>query len=151
MLVVGAGPAGLAAAMAAGETGARVIVVDEQPAFGGALLAESGRHVQIVDDTPDAWLASATEALAGLPEVTMLPRTTAFGYYADNFIGLLERVTDHLPAEAADCKPRQRLWKVRAKQVMLATGSIERSLVFAENDRPGIMLAGAARVYVKPL
>ena len=148
VLVVGAGPAGLAAAMAAGETGARVIVVDEQPAFGGALLAESGRHVQIVDDTPDAWLASATEALAGLPEVTMLPRTTAFGYYADNFIGLLERVTDHLPAEAADCKPRQRLWKVRAKQVMLATGSIERSLVFAENDRPGIMLAGAARVYV---
>ena len=78
----------------------------------------------------------------------MLTRTTAFGYYDHNFLGLLERVTDHLAADAAPHLPRQRLWKVRARQVVLATGALERPLVFAENDRPGIMLASAARTYV---
>ena len=78
----------------------------------------------------------------------MLTRTTAFGYYDHNFLGLLERVTDHLPADAAPHLPRQRLWKVRARQVVLATGALERPFVFADNDRPGIMLASAARTYV---
>ena len=78
----------------------------------------------------------------------MLTRTTAFGYYDHNFLGLLERVTDHLAADAAPHLPRQRLWKVRARQVVLATGALERPLVFADNDRPGIMLASAVRTYV---
>lgn len=146
VLVIGAGPAGLAAAKAAGATGARVILVDEQAECGGALLAESNGPVRIGGEVPEAWRAAALEALAGMEAVTVLPRTTAFGYYAGNFIGLLERVSDHLPEMAGQV--RQRLWKVRAKQVVLATGAIERPLVFAENDRPGIMLAGAARHYV---
>ena len=78
----------------------------------------------------------------------MLTRTTAFGYYDHNYLGLLERVRDHLPPAAAPHLPRQRLWKVRARQVVLATGALERPLVFAENDRPGIMLASAVRTYL---
>ena len=76
------------------------------------------------------------------------PRTTAFGYYDHNYLGLVERVTDHLGPAAPPHLPRQRLWKLRARQVVLATGAIERPLVFAENDRPGIMLAGAVRSYL---
>ena len=85
--------------------------------------------------------------LAAASEMRLLPRTTAFGYYDHNYLGLLERVTDHHAAGAAK-HPRHRLWKVRAKQVVLATGAIERPLTFSGNDRPGVMLASAARTYV---
>ena len=142
VLVVGAGPAGLMAALAAGRSGARVILVDEQPELGGALLSEPSDHPGAV------WLRSVAAELARCAELRVLTRTTAFGYYDHNFLGLLERVTDHLPADAAPHLPRQRLWKVRASQVVLATGALERPLVFADNDRPGIMLASAVRTYV---
>ncbi len=82
-----------------------------------------------------------------MPNVTLLPRTQAFGYYAQNFLGLAQRLTDHSPAPDRHA-PRERLWKVRAKQVVLATGAIERPLVFPDNDRPGIMLASAARTFL---
>jgi sarcosine oxidase subunit alpha len=142
VLVVGAGPAGLMAALAAGRSGARVILVDEQPELGGALLSEP------IDHPGSAWLRSVAAELETCAELRVLTRTTAFGYYDHNFLGLLERVTDHLPAGVAPHLPRQRLWKVRARQVVLATGALERPLVFAENDRPGVLLAGAARTYV---
>ncbi|MBX6321152.1 MAG: sarcosine oxidase subunit alpha family protein [Rhodospirillaceae bacterium] len=153
VLVAGGGPAGLAAALAAGRMGARVILVDEQPELGGALLSASGRGAaETVNGRPVLeWLAAAVAELALLPEVRVLTRTTAFGYYDHNFLLLVERVSDHLgPQEAASGLPlpRQRLWKVRARQVVLATGAIERPLVFADNDRPGVMLASAARTYV---
>ena len=80
--------------------------------------------------------------------MTLLPRTTAFGWFPDNLIGLVERVTDHL-ADPDPRLPRERLWHVRAAKVVLATGAIERPLVFAGNDRPGVMLADAARVYLR--
>src|SRR5690606_11448389 len=100
-------------------------------------------------DHPGAvWLRSVTAELDACPELRVLTRTTAFGYYDHNYLCLLERVRDHLPPAAAPHLPRQRLWKVRARQVVLATGAIERPLVFADNDRPGIMLASAARAYV---
>jgi sarcosine oxidase subunit alpha len=148
VLVVGAGPAGLAAARAAGATGARVIIADEQSEFGGTLLTENGRRVRIGGEAPDEWLNSISAELNDMPEVKMLPRTTAYGNYAHNFVGLMERVTDHLPTVDAEGEIRQRLWKLRAKEIVLATGSLERPLVFAGNDRPGVMLAGAARDYV---
>jgi sarcosine oxidase subunit alpha len=142
VLVVGAGPAGLMAALAAGRSGARVILVDEQPELGGTLLSEP------IDHPGAAWLRSVAAELETCAELRVLARTTAFGYYDHNFLGLLEWVTDHLPAGAAPHLPRQRLWKVRARQVVLATGALERPLVFAENDRPGVLLASAARTYV---
>jgi sarcosine oxidase subunit alpha len=146
VLVVGAGPAGLAAALAASESGARVILADEQAEMGGSLLAEAEATI---DGKPAAtWIADALAELRSRPRVRLLPRTTAFGYFAQNFIGLAERVTDHLALPAADL-PRERLWQVRAKEVVLATGAIERPLVFPHNDLPGIMLAGAGRTYLE--
>src|SRR5271155_3370133 len=140
--VVGAGPAGLAAALAAARAGARVILFDEQAEFGGSLLAETQA---IIDGRSAAeWVASAVAELAAAPRVTLLPRTQAFGYYHQNFLAAQQRLTDHL--ERPDPKlPRERLWQVRAKHVLLATGAHERPLVFPDNDRPGIMLAESAR------
>jgi sarcosine oxidase, subunit alpha len=142
VLIVGAGPAGLAAALAAGQSGARVIFADEQAELGGALLSEPSDH------PAHPWREASLAALAALPETRLLPRTTVFGYYDHNYLGMVERVTDHLGPKAPPHLPRQRLWKVRARQVVLATGAIERPLVFAGNDRPGVMLAGAARSYL---
>ncbi|MGV8853903.1 MAG: sarcosine oxidase subunit alpha family protein [Devosia sp.] len=143
VLVVGAGAAGLAAALAAGETGASVMLVDEQAELGGGLLDE--RSASIDGIPASAWLDVTLSRLAGMDNVTMLPRTQAFGYYAQNLLGLSERLTEHLADTGTS--PRERLWKVRAKQVVLATGAIERPLVFPDNDRPGVMLASAARTY----
>ena len=145
VLVVGAGPAGLSAALAAAEGGARVLLCDEQAELGGSLLDSNEAVTQGRDDL--AWMAEALAALARNSRVTMLARTTAFGMFAQNFVALCERVTDHLAAPDA-ALPRERLWQVRAKQVVLATGAIERPLVFSGNDRPGIMLAGAAGGYL---
>ncbi|MCB9949031.1 MAG: sarcosine oxidase subunit alpha family protein [Rhodospirillaceae bacterium] len=148
ILVAGAGPAGLAAALVAARSGARVIVADEQAEFGGSLLSEpDGR--QVGNRPATIWLADILAELSTMPEVRLLPRTTVFGYYDHNFLGLVERVTDHLaPADRPGSLPRQRLWKVRARRVLLATGAVERPLVFPDNDRPGILLAGSARSYL---
>ena len=145
VLVVGAGAAGLAAALAAAATGARVILCDEQPEFGGALLAEPSARISGAPAA--AWVAASRAALAARANVTLLPRTTAFGYFPHNLIGLSERLTDHAAAPPAG-SPRERLWQVRAREVVLATGAIERPLVFPGNDRPGVMLASAARTYL---
>ncbi len=145
VLVAGGGPAGLAAALAAGRAGARVIVADEQSEFGGALL---GLRAEIGGDPALDWVDDSVAELAANEEVRLLPRSTVFGYYDHDYLGVVERVTDHLGPAAPSGLPRQRLWKVRAKQVVLATGAHERPLVFADNDRPGIMLASAAQTYV---
>jgi sarcosine oxidase subunit alpha len=145
VLVLGGGAAGIAAALAAAETGVRVILADEQAEFGGALRFESGARIDGQDGW--AWAQAAIAKLAAMDNARLLPRTTAFGYYAQNFVGLTERVTDHLAAPGHDL-PRERLWQVRAKKVVLATGAIERQMVFADNDRPGVMLASAARAYL---
>ena len=144
VLIVGAGPAGLAAALAAAATGAKVFVCDEQAEMGGSLLADTSAMIDglLAGD----WVAKALADLAARPNVTLMPRTTAFGWYPHNFLGLCERVTDHV-AKADPKLPRERLWQVRAKEVVLATGALERPLVFPDNDRPGIMMAEAARIY----
>ncbi|MFU0505386.1 sarcosine oxidase subunit alpha [Pseudaminobacter sp. NGMCC 1.201702] len=145
VLVLGGGAAGLAAALAAAETGARVIICDEQAEFGGALRFEKGAIINGADGW--SWAQETVAKLVSMQNVRVLPRTTAFGYYAQNFVGLAERVTDHL-ASPDKALPRERLWQVRARRVVLATGAIERHLVFADNDRPGVMLASAARAYL---
>ena len=145
VLVVGAGAAGLAAALAAGRAGATVILADEQPDLGGSLLSET---TATIDGLPAAeWAAKAAAELEGLANVTVLTRTQCFGAYAQNFFGLAQRLTDHQPLPDPKAA-RERLWKVRAREVVLATGAIERPLVFPENDRPGVMLASAARTYL---
>ena len=145
LLVVGAGPAGLAAALAAAAGGDRVILCDERPRMGGSLLAAV--DVMINGRPARDWLEDILAKLAASPNVILLPRTTAFGYYPHNLLGLCERLSDHLADPGT--LPRERLWQVRAGRVVLATGAIERPLVFPDNDRPGIMLADAARTYLQ--
>ncbi|NDV53672.1 sarcosine oxidase subunit alpha [Salipiger sp. PrR003] len=144
VLIVGAGPSGLAAARVAAEAGLKVVLVDENPEVGGTLLSEP--QAQIGGTAAWDWVASALAALKAAG-VKVMTRTTAIGYYHQNLIGLCERLTDHLPNLPADT-PRERLWRVRAKQVVLAQGALEKPLVFHGNDRPGVMLAGAAQSYL---
>ena len=144
VLVVGGGIAGLSAALAAGATGARVIFADEQAQMGGWLLSSAA----LVDGVPAAqWVENALLRLQAMPEVKVMTRSTAFGYHDHNLVTLAERLTDHLPAPQPTV--RERLWKVRAKQVVLATGAHERPLVFSNNDLPGIMLASAVSTYIR--
>ena len=137
VLVIGGGPAGLAAALAAGRSGARVILCDEDFRLGGRLLAEKRE----IDGKPASeWLAATLAELASLPDVRIMPRTTIFGLYDHGIYGAVERVSDHLP-EPAPHQPRQRGWRIYAKRAILAAGALERPIVFSGNDAPGVMLA----------
>ena len=144
VLVIGGGPAGLAAALAAGRSGARVMLVEEDWLLGGRLLAE--RH-EIDGQSGADWARAAEAELAALANVTILTRTTLFGAYDGRAFGAVERVADHL-AEPLPGQPRQRLWKIVARRTILATGAIERPLLFGGNDRPGVMNASAVQTYV---
>ena len=136
LLIVGAGPAGIDAALAESASGKRIILIDEQDEPGGDALA---------DPRLWPWLERSVRDLEAVPNIRILRRTTAFGYYHDNFIGAVERLTDHLPDPGNG--PRERLWRIRAGEVILAQGAIERPLVFDGNDTPGVMLASAARTF----
>ncbi len=144
LLVAGSGPAGLAAAVAAARGGAQVVLADERAELGGSTLWERNA---INDLSADGWAARTIAELRSYPHVRLLPRSTVFGMYDHNLVAIAERVTDHL-AEAASFLPRQRLIHLRAKNIILATGSIERPLVFSDNDKPGVMLASAVRAYI---
>lgn len=150
VLVIGGGPAGLSAASQAAATGARVIVIDDQPELGGSLLTEPATTVH--GDPAPQWVNRIAAQLHAEPEVTVLSRTSAFGNYDANYVIAVQSRIDHLGDAATGPDfagvSRQRLWHIRAQQVILATGAHERPLVFANNDRPGIMLASAVRTYL---
>ncbi|OSQ36731.1 sarcosine oxidase subunit alpha [Thalassospira mesophila] len=144
VLVIGAGPAGLAAALSASRAGLRVTLVDENPEAGGTLISEPQT---IIDGVPAwQWIDQTVAELISLG-VRVMTRTTAIGYYHQNMVGLCEKLTDHLSSPNANM-PRERLWRVRARQVILAQGALEKPLVFDGNDRPGVMLAGSAQTYL---
>jgi len=144
LLVIGAGPTGLMAALAAGRAGARVILADEGFRLGGSLLSESVS----IDGRPAAgFAATVVEEFATLPSVTLMPRTTVFGWYDDMVFGAVERVQKHVAAPSPDL-PMERMWRIIAKRAILATGAEERPLVFGGNDKPGVMTAGAVRSYL---
>jgi len=145
ILIVGGGAAGLNAALTAAVSGARVLLCDEQSQLGGALLGNAS--VRIGGQTGPAWAQHVAEILHARPNVTVLTRTTAFGYFSHNFVGLCERLQDHLAEPSAE-RPRERLWQVRAREVIFTTGAIERPLIFPGNDRPGVLLASAAQSYL---
>ena len=144
VLIVGAGPTGLAAARAAAVDGLKVVLVDENPEAGGTLLSEP--QAEISGQPAWDWLAAEVKELEALG-VRIMTRTTAIGYYHQNMIGLVQKLTDHLP-KLPDDTPRERMWRVRAGQVVLAQGALEKPLVFHGNDRPGVMLAGSAQTFL---
>ncbi|MGI9463782.1 MAG: FAD-dependent oxidoreductase, partial [Aestuariivirgaceae bacterium] len=146
VLVVGAGVTGLAAAEAAAAAGAKVIIADENPQFGG--IADIAGD-KIAGKSPNDWTAARVQQLAKADNVHVLARTTVAGHFHHNFLLLFERVADHDRQMIADGVPRHRLWKVRANQIIVASGAIERPIAFANNDRPGVMLASAARGLVE--
>ncbi|MCZ4292332.1 sarcosine oxidase subunit alpha family protein [Hoeflea alexandrii] len=142
LLVVGGGPSGLSAALAAARTGAKVILADEDFRLGGRLLAETAclRDVGTLD-----WISNLENEFESLPNLRVMRRTTVFGVFDHGIYGAVERVSDHMPAREGPV--RQALWQISAKQAILAAGATERPIAFADNDRPGIMLGGAVRAY----
>ncbi|RWI18169.1 sarcosine oxidase subunit alpha family protein [Mesorhizobium sp.] len=143
LLVIGGGAAGLAAALTAARSGARVILADEDFRLGGRLLAETETldGAQAID-----WVSALEAEFESLPNIRVMRRTTVFGVFDHGIYGAVERVSDHLP-ESSCSRVRQTLWRITAKRAVLAAGATERLIAFADNDRPGIMLAGAMRAY----
>lgn len=145
VLIVGAGPAGLAAALIAARSGVRVILADEQSELGGSLL----NTTETLDGKPSSeWVNAVTDELRGYDDVMLLPRSTVNGYHDHNFLTIHESCTDHLGDIAPVNQVRQRLHRVRAKWVILATGAHERPLVYSNNDVPGCMVCGAVSTYI---
>ncbi len=143
LLVIGAGPAGLMAALTAGRAGKRVILADEDFRMGGRLNAET---FTVGQTTGADWAAATAAELASMPNVRLMTRTTVVGAFDHGIYGAVERVSDHLP-KPAEGKPRQILWRLYTGHAILAGGATERPIAFENNDRPGIMLAGALRAY----
>ena len=142
VLVIGGGIAGLTAALAAAAAGAEVMLVEETAHWGGRAAVDGGE----IDGAPASdWIAEMRDRLAAMPNVRLRTRTMGAGVYDHGYALLYERVTDHAPDTS---RPRHRLWKVRARQIVVATGAIERPLAFAGNDLPGVMLASAVRDYL---
>ncbi|MEM7302393.1 MAG: sarcosine oxidase subunit alpha family protein [Pseudomonadota bacterium] len=145
LLIVGGGLSGLTAASEAAKSGKSVILCDENPVLGTGLRSDlrtkfSGKSARV-------HLNKLIETVRSAENIQVLTRTTAFSYLAQNMVALAERVTEHQASPESDA-PRERLWQVRAQKVILATGAIERHMVFDGNDKPGVMLANAAQTFL---
>jgi len=145
LLIAGSGPSGLAGAYAAAKNGARVILAEDKPRFGGSLLTS---EVNIGNQTGKEWADHIITELKEMPNVIVKNRAQIFGYYDHNMTIMSERINDHLP-KSKKYSPKQKLWYIRAKEVLISSGSIERPIVFGNNDTPGVMLASAAKEYLK--
>ena len=145
LLVIGGGPAGLQSTLTAARAGRRVILCDEQCEFGGNLL---GTKATLNEAPAIDWVASVVKELATMTCVTMLSRATASGYHDHNFVTIHERRTEHIADRSPDGQVRSRIHRVRADQIILATGAHERPLVFGNNDIPGCMVASAVSIYI---
>ncbi len=141
ILIIGAGVAGLSAALAAGRAGADVLLVEQDFALGGAVLSDPA------GGPGDTWVETVCGELEQCDNVRIMTRTTVFGAYDGNTFGLIERVSDHIRAPE-DHQVRQRYWLIHAQRAIMASGAIERPLIFAGNDKPGVMLAGSVRTYL---
>jgi sarcosine oxidase subunit alpha len=143
LLVIGAGPAGLMAALTAGRSGARVILADEDFRMGGRLNAET---LPVGGLAGADWAAAVLAELSAMPNVRLMTRTTVIGAFDHGIYATVERVSDHLAVPVAG-KPRQVLWRIYSGHAILSAGATERPIAFENNDRPGIMLSGALRAY----
>jgi sarcosine oxidase, subunit alpha len=142
VLIIGGGVAGLQAALTAGRSGAKVMLIEQTGSWGGRAPVDGGTIDGI---EPGAWVDQTLATLQGMPNVTLRNRTMGAGVYDHGYVLGYERLTDHAPS---DLGPRHRLWRIRTRQIITATGAIERPLSFAGNDIPGVMLASAVRDYL---
>ena len=145
VLVVGSGPAGLSSALAAAKNGAKVILAEDKVQLGGSLLTDD---VNIGNKKGKDWANDIIKELKSMPNVVVKNRSQVFGYYDHNMMVMCEKTGDHIP-NRKKYTPRQKLWYIRSKEVILSTGSIERPIIFGNNDRPGIFLASGAKEYMK--
>ncbi len=145
LLIAGSGPAGLSSAYAAAKNGAKVILAEDKPRFGGSLLTSD---VNIGNQSGKDWAEGIIAELKTMPNVVVKNRSQIFGYYDHNMLVMSEKVSDHLPT-TKKFHPNKRLWYIRAKEVLISSGSIERPIVFGNNDTPGVMLSSAAKEYLK--
>ena len=145
VLIVGSGPSGLASALAAAKNGARVILAEDKSRFGGSLLVD---EVTIGNKKGKEWADEAISQLKSMPNVIVKNRSQVFGYYDHNMMVMFEKTRDHIE-NPNKFTPRQKLWYIRAKEIVISTGSLERPLIFGNNDRPGILLSSAAKEYLK--
>ncbi len=145
LLITGSGPSGLASAYAAAQNGAKVILAEDKSRFGGSLLTS---EVTIGNQSGQEWAEKIISELKSMPNVVVKNRSQVFGYYDHNMLVMSERISDHL-SKTEKYSPKQRLWYIRAKEVIISSGSIERPLVFGNNDTPGVMLSSAAKEYLK--
>ncbi len=145
LLVAGSGPSGLASAYAAAKNGANVILAEDKARFGGSLLTS---EANIGNQSGKEWAEKIIAELEEMPNVVVKNRAEVFGYYDHNMLVMSERLSDHLP-KSKKFTPKQRLWYIRAKEVVISSGSIERPIVFGNNDTPGVVLSSAAREYLK--
>ena len=145
VLIAGSGPSGLASALAAAKNGARVILAEDKSRFGGSLLVD---EVTIGNKKGKEWADEAISQLKSMPNVIVKNRSQVFGYYDHNMMVMFERTRDHIE-NPNKFTPRQKLWYIRAKEIVISTGSLERPLIFGNNDRPGILLSSAAKEYLK--
>lgn len=143
VLVIGSGPAGLMAAMAAGKAGAKVVLAEEDFLAGGRLNCE---NTEIAGKSGAVWAAATVKKLRAMKNVTVMTRTTVTGAYDGGTYGALQRVSDHVAR--SNGAPQQTFWRIVTKQCILAAGAHERPIAFPNNDRPGVMLCSAVRTYL---
>jgi len=148
VLVIGAGISGIMAAKIAAKNGLKTLLVDEKPNLGGSTIYQNSNYFKINNQTSGSWLEKEINEIKKLENLEIKTRTSVAAYHGYNFLLARENLTDHLPIEQRKEKTRHRLLKIRAKKVITATGSLERPMIFDNNDRPGILLSSAIKRYI---
>jgi sarcosine oxidase subunit alpha len=147
VLVIGAGISGIMAAKTAAKSGLKTLLVDEKPNLGGSEIYQNSEYFKINNQTSGSWLDKEINEIKKIENLEIKTRTSVAAFHGYNFLLARENLTDHLPIEQRKNRTRHKLLKIRAKKVISATGSIERPLVFNNNDRPGILLSSAIKKY----
>ena len=147
VLIIGAGISGIMAAKTAAKNGFKTLLVDEKPYLGGSTIYQNSEHFKINNQISSSWLEKEINEIKKIKNLEIKTRTSVAAFHGYNFLLARENLTDHLPLEQRNNKTRHRLLKIRAKKVITATGSLERPLIFNNNDRPGILLSSAIEKY----
>ncbi len=147
VLIIGAGISGIMAAKISAKNGFKTLLIDEKPYLGGSTIYQNTENFKINNQTSSSWLNKEINEIKKIKNLEIKIRTSVAAFHGYNFLLARESLTDHLPLEQRDNKTRHRLLKIRAKKVITATGSLERPLIFDNNDRPGILLSSAIEKY----